>query len=114
MVKFVCGVYDSLGYARWYHRPRQTSCYNRDFTIGRREGSENVASKMNLRSFGLYRDYFNSLTSSNEANPHGVEFLRTIFKFRIKENKISSWPVYTSSRKSKIRQFHVVVVPERQ
>ena len=40
-----------------------------DFTIGRREGSENVASKMNLRSFGLYRDYFNSLTSSNVGEP---------------------------------------------
>ena len=35
---------------------------SRDFTIGRLDGSENVASKMNLRSFGLYRDYSNSLT----------------------------------------------------
>ena len=41
----------------------------RDFTIGRREGSENVASKMNLCSFGLYRDYSNSLTSSNVGEP---------------------------------------------
>ena len=32
-----------------------------DFTIGRRDGSEIVASKMNLRSFGLYQDYSNSL-----------------------------------------------------
>ena len=32
-----------------------------DFTIGRRNGSEIVASKMNLRSFGLYQDYANSL-----------------------------------------------------
>ena len=39
----------------------------RDFTIGRRDGSENVASKMNLRSFGLYRDYSSSLTLSNAS-----------------------------------------------
>ena len=32
-----------------------------DFTIGRRDGSEIVAAKMNLRSFGLYQDYSNSL-----------------------------------------------------
>ena len=41
----------------------------RDFTIGPHEGSENVASKMNLLSFGLYRDYSNSLTSSNAGEP---------------------------------------------
>ena len=40
-----------------------------DFTIGRREGSENVTSKVNLCSFGLYRDYSNSLTSSNVGEP---------------------------------------------
>ena len=34
---------------------------NRDFTIGRRDCSEAVASKMNLRSFGLYRDCSSSL-----------------------------------------------------
>ena len=32
-----------------------------DFTIGRSDGSEIVASKMNQRSFGLYQDYSNSL-----------------------------------------------------
>ena len=41
----------------------------RDFTIGPHEGSENVASKMNLLSFGLYGDYSNSLTSSNAGEP---------------------------------------------
>ena len=34
------------------HRKLMLACADsRDFTIGRREGSENVASKMNLRSF---------------------------------------------------------------
>ena len=42
----------------------------RKFTIiGRRNGSENDALKMNLRSFGLYRDYSNSLTLSNVGKP---------------------------------------------
>ena len=85
----------------------------RDLTIGRRDGSENVASKMNLRSFGLYRDFSNSLTLWNVvANPPGVEFLRTTFKLtkRIKFRR----PLFTFSLKSKIRQFHVVVVQKRQ
>ena len=42
---------------------------SRDVTIRRREGSENVASKMNLRSFNLYRDYSNSLTLSGVSEP---------------------------------------------
>ena len=50
-----------------------------DLTIGRRDGSENVASKMNLRSFGLYHDYFNSLTLSNVGEPSP----RWIFKNHI-------------------------------
>ena len=40
-----------------------------DFTIGRRDGSENVASKMNLRPFGPWRDYSNSSTLSNVGEP---------------------------------------------
>ena len=43
-----------------------------------------------------------------QANPSGVEFLRTIFKFR-KRIKFRRG-LFTSSRKSKIRQFYVVVV----
>ena len=85
----------------------------RDLTIGRRDGSENIASKMNFRSFGLYRDYSNSLTLSNAvANPPGVEFLRPIFKFR-KRIKFRR-RLFTSSLKSIIRQFHVLVVQKRQ
>ena len=40
-----------------------------EFTTGRRDGSENVASKLNLRSFGLHGDYSNSLTLSNVGEP---------------------------------------------
>ena len=43
--------------------------FSRNLSIGRRDGSENVASKMNLRSFGPHRDYSNSLTSSNVGKP---------------------------------------------
>ena len=47
----------------------QTGCQvdhnSGDVTIRRREGSENVASKMNLRSFNLYRDYSNSRSLSS-------------------------------------------------
>ena len=40
-------------------------CYtNRDFTIRRRDGSENVISKAILRSFSLYCDYSYPFTSS--------------------------------------------------
>ena len=47
--------------------PERTLCSSviRNFTIGRRDGGENVASKTNLRTFGLYRDYSSSLTLSN-------------------------------------------------
>ena len=43
--------------------------FGRNLLIGRRDGSENVASKMNLRSFGPHRDYSNSLTLSNVGKP---------------------------------------------
>ena len=49
--------------------PRFSVKDTRDFTIGRRDGCENVASKMKLRSCGLYRDYSNSLTLSNVGEP---------------------------------------------
>ena len=49
--------------------PRFSAKDTRDFTIGRRDGSENIASKMKLRSFGLYHDYSNSLALSNVGEP---------------------------------------------
>ena len=41
----------------------------RDFTIRGRDASEDVASQMNLRSFGLFRDYSNSRTLSKVGEP---------------------------------------------
>ena len=38
---------------------------SRDFKIQRRDGNENVAKKVNLRSFSLYRNYWYPLTLSN-------------------------------------------------
>ena len=42
---------------------------NRDFKIQGRVGNENVALKVNLRSFSLYRNYFYPLTLSNVGEP---------------------------------------------
>ena len=64
----------------------------RDFKTQRRDCTENVAYKINLRSFSLYRNYSYPLTLS-KANPPGVEFLGDISKFR-KRNSISSLLVY--------------------
>ena len=36
---------------------------------GEGDGSENVAEKVNARSFNLHRDYSNSLTLSNVGEP---------------------------------------------
>ena len=42
---------------------------NRDFKIQGRGGTDNVALKVNLRSFSLYRNYFYPLTLSNVGEP---------------------------------------------
>ena len=42
---------------------------NRDFKIQRRDGNENVAEKVNLPSFSLYRNYSYPLTLSNVGEP---------------------------------------------
>ena len=42
---------------------------SRDFKIQRRDGNENVAKKVNLRSFSLYRNYWYPLTLSNVGEP---------------------------------------------
>ena len=43
--------------------------YSRDFKIQRRDGNENVAQKVNLRSFSLHRNYSYPLTLSNVGEP---------------------------------------------
>ena len=51
------------------------------------DGSENVAKKMNLRSFKLNRVYLDPLDMPMQATFPGVEFVRILFKFkRRKEN----------------------------
>ena len=52
------------------------------------DGGENVAKKVNSRSFSLHRDYSKSLTLSNVGEPPEVEFLRTISKFRKRESLV--------------------------
>ena len=42
---------------------------SREFKIQRRDGYENVALKLNLRSFSLYRDYSYPLTLANVREP---------------------------------------------
>ena len=61
-------------------------------TLRSKEGdeNENVAEKVNSRFFNLHRDYSKSLTLSN---PRKIEFLRTISKFRNRQ-EISSSLVY--------------------
>ena len=43
-----------------------------DFKIQRRTSEENVALKVNLRSFSLYRDYSYLLTLSNVREPSRI------------------------------------------
>ena len=78
----------------------------RDFTIRWRDASEDVASQMNF--FAITPTH---VLCQRLANPPGVEFLRTIFKFR-KRIKVCR-RLFTSSLKSKIRQFHFVVLQKR-
>ena len=76
-----------------------------------RDGSKNVAQKLNSRSINLNRDYSNS---------NGfVKCRRTFLELNSLEPCPSSErefcrPLYTSSIKREIRHFHVVVVQWRQ
>ena len=54
----------------------------RDFKIQRRESNENVALKVNLRSFSLYRDNSYLLTFSIVREPSYIWIQEAIFKFR--------------------------------
>ena len=55
-----------LGENKSYLKARTTV---RIIKIQRRDGNENVALKVNLRSFSLYRDYSYPLTLSNVGEP---------------------------------------------
>ena len=51
-----------------YNNP-QFNDNNKDLKIQRRDGNENVAQKVNLRSFSLHRNYSYPLTLSNVGEP---------------------------------------------
>ena len=85
----------------------------RDFKIQRGEGNEDVAYKVNLRSFSLYSDYSYPLAL--------VKCRRTLLKLNFKGPNPSSEReikfrrcFFTSSIKRKIRHFHVVVVQKQE
>ena len=67
---------------------------SRDFKIQRRDGNENVAKKVNLRSFSLYRNYLYPLTLSNVGEPSWSRIPRHHMQVQYKRNKISSLLVY--------------------
>ena len=67
---------------------------------------------MNLRFFGLYRDYSNSLALSNVGEPVWSWISKNPYS-SLEENKFHRC-LFTFSLKSKIRQFQVVVVQKRQ
>ena len=74
------------------------------------DGSENVAKKMNLRSFKLTHVYLDPLNMSNAGDFSWSWILNMLFKFK-RGRKIrrgmSTSPIYI---KRQIRRFHVVVV----
>ena len=58
-----------------YNNPRFND-NNKDLKIQRRDGNENVAQKVNLRSFSLHRNYSYPLTLSNVGEPSWSWILR--------------------------------------
>ena len=66
--------------------------------------------KVNSRCFKLYPAYSNSSIHKMLVNFSGVEFLKTVSKFRKRSRRL----VFTSSTKREIRHFHVAVVQQRQ
>ena len=55
------------------------------------EGSENVTKKRNLRPFKPYRVYLDRLICQMWAIFHGVEFLRTLSRFKKRKENSSSY-----------------------
>ena len=73
------------------------------------DGSENVAKKMNLRSFKLNRVYLDPLNMSNAGAFSWKRILKDFIQVQKKEGKFCR-RTSTSSKKRQIRRFHVVVV----
>ena len=85
----------------------------RDFKIQRRDGNENDALKVNLRSFRLYGNYSYPLILSNVDKPSWNWILRDHIQVQ-NEKKISSLLVFFFSIKREIRHFNVVFVQKRE
>ena len=77
-----------------------------------RDGSKNLAIKINLRTLSLYCDNSYSLTLSNIGEPSSIWIPRIKFSFK-KRNKFPR-RVFTPSIKRTTRQFYVEVVQKRQ
>ena len=71
--------------------------------------SENVAKKVNLRSFKLNRVYLDPLNMSNAGDLSWSWILKDFIQVQKEEGKIRRG-MSTSSTKRQIRSFHVVVV----
>ena len=72
---------------------------NKDFKIQRRDGNENIAEKVKLRSSSLYRNYSSPLPLSNVGEPSW--------------SYPSAYLYPSAERETKFGYFHVVVVQKR-
>ena len=72
---------------------------NKDFKIQRRDGNENIAEKVKLRSSSLYRNYSSQLPLSNVGEPSW--------------SYPGAYPYPSAERETKFGYFHVVVVQKR-
>ena len=84
--------------------PERTVCSSviRNFAIGRRDGSENVASKTNLRSISFYLRSLSRFLQLTYLSNVGERWRSWVFKKHIqvlKDNKISSSLVYVPNKK---------------
>ena len=97
--------------ALWGRFGDAIASFIRDFQIQRRDSNDNVALKVNSRSFSLYRD--NSyLLSRLYANPPTFESKRP---YSSSESEITFRRcLFTFSVKQEIRHFHAVVVQNRE
>ena len=76
------------------------------------DGSENFSSKVNSRCFKIHYSYSMSVNLSNIVEIFRAWILKmTVSKFK---TEIDNGCLFTSSRKRKIWQFHVVVEQKRQ
>ena len=76
-------------------------------------GGENVTLKVNWRSFGVHRDYSNSLTFSNVGD-FSWSWILEIVQVQKDWKDNEKFVLFTSPTKREIRKFRVVVVQWQQ